>query len=119
MPSTTITHRSRVIVLAVVMAVAAVAVPLSALVYYTESRAAQQEEQRLGAIAERMMTRANHVMHESGMPLQTLDALDMAPCSNQHIAHMRLLTLNSRAVGEIGHFERGCWPAHPGASPNR
>ncbi len=103
----TITHRSRVIVLAIALAVAGVAVPLSALVFYSDARAGREAQERLDGIAARMVTRANHVLEESIKLLHTLDALDLLPCSPRHIGHLRSLTLNARAVGEIGHFENG------------
>ena len=103
----TIAHRSRVIVLAVALAVAGVAVPLSALVFYSDARAGREEQERLDGIAARMVTRASHVLKESVELLHTLDALDIVPCSPRHIGHMRSLTLNARSVGEIGHFENG------------
>lgn len=103
----TIAHRSRVILLAVALAVGGVAVPLSALVFYSDARAGREEQERLDGIASRMAGRAHHVIKESVSLLHTLDALDLVPCSPRHIGHLRTLTLHARAVGEIGHFANG------------
>ncbi|MDQ7970826.1 MAG: EAL domain-containing protein [Oxalicibacterium faecigallinarum] len=100
-------NRSRVIILATVLALIGIAIPLSATVYLSWVRANQVEEDRLMFFAQRALERAHISFRDASLTLKQLDHASFAPCSPEHIRQMRVATITTRSVDDIGYFEDG------------
>lgn len=100
-------HRRRVIVTAILFAILGGVLPMAAMYYVSWTRAVHKEQKQLKIIAERVLVRARMSFQQATEVLKTLDQLNVRPCSPVHIEQMRTLTINTRAVEEIGYFEDG------------
>jgi len=100
-------NRSRVIILATLLALIGIAIPLSATVYLSWLRANQFEENRLNFYAKRALERAHISLREASSTLKQLDVESFSPCSPEHVRQMRIATLTTRSVDDIGYFEDG------------
>lgn len=100
-------RRSRVIAVAVLLGVLGAAMPIAAVLYVSWELAIDAEQDRLSTFANRAITRANRSFDEITTALRAIKASDAKPCSPEHIADMRRLTMNTPAVEEIGYFDRG------------
>jgi|SRR5450830_27619 len=99
--------RSRIIFVSIVFAGIAVLASVSSMLYLSHMRASDEEQARLTLFAQRGLMRAQTTFNDIRSILFTLDTLSIQPCSIEHIAVMRRLTANTRAVDEIGYFEDG------------
>jgi sensor c-di-GMP phosphodiesterase-like protein len=84
---------------------AAVVLSVAATVYGSWLLAVRDEEDKLARYAERAIIRADSSLHDVDEALSQIAAFDAAPCSTEHIARMRQLTINSQTIREIGYFE--------------
>lgn len=100
-------HRKRVIVTAILFAILGGALPMAAMYYVSWTRAIHKEQTQLKIIAERVLVRARTSFQQASEVLRTLDRMELKPCSPAHIQKMRTLTINTRAVDEVGYFEDG------------
>ncbi len=100
-------NRSRLIAIAILVAIAAVALTTTATLYASRVLAVRDEQDRLTARAENAATRADMALHDTEDALRGIAAFAAAPCSPEHIARMRQITINNRTIREIGYFENG------------
>ena len=100
-------NRSRVIILAVILALIGIAIPLSATVYLSWVRAVQFEQNHLTFFAQRALERAHISLRDASNTLKQLDHESFLPCSPDHIRQMRVATMTTRSVDDIGYFEDG------------
>jgi sensor c-di-GMP phosphodiesterase-like protein len=100
-------RRSRIIAVAVLLALIGAVVPIATALYVASRLAVKAEQDRLTLFAERAITRANLSYAEAKDTLQTVNAWGFEPCSPAHIAQLRALTMNTRSVEEIGYFKNG------------
>jgi sensor c-di-GMP phosphodiesterase-like protein len=98
-------RRSRIVIIAVLLAVVGAIVPIAAMLYVAWALAVKAEQDRLASVADQAITRANLSYADAKKALQFINASNSEPCSAGHIAEMRALTMNTRAVEEIGYFE--------------
>ena len=99
--------RSRIIVVTGLATVLCATLPLASMLYFSWKRAVSEEQARLAVYAQRAILRSNISLDEIRSALHALEPLTMRPCSEQHIARMRQLTVNTRSIEEIGYFEQG------------
>lgn len=99
--------RSRAIIIATVLVIVSIAAPLGSMMYLAWTRAVNEEQARLELFARRAIQRANISLREIRSALYAVEPLNLLPCSPDHIARMRRLTVNTRTVDEIGYFENG------------
>lgn len=100
-------HRKRVIVTAILFAILGGVLPMAAMYYVSWTRAVHKEQKELKIIADRVLVRAKMSFQQTAEVLQVLNQTEFNPCSPAHIARMRTLTINTRAVDEIGYFKDG------------
>ncbi|MBR0801718.1 EAL domain-containing protein [Bradyrhizobium jicamae] len=100
-------RRSRIIAIAILLAAFGAAMPIAAVLYVSWNLAVGAEQERLSTFANRAITRANRSLGEISGALRAMTAFRGGPCSTDHIAEMRRLTMNTSTVEEIGYFENG------------
>ena len=100
-------RRSRIIALSVFLAIAGAILPLAAMTYVSWKVATAKELTLLKSNGERALARAEETFAEAHNALTTAEASTVARCSPEHIALMRILTVNADAVEEIGYFNDG------------
>ncbi|MDX3926645.1 MAG: EAL domain-containing protein [Shinella sp.] len=98
-------RRLRIIVAAVALALVEAIIPIAVMLYFSWTLAVKNEQNRLALFADRAITRANISFSEAANTLRIIAASKFQPCSADHIAQMRILTINSPVVEEIGYFE--------------
>ncbi|UVK41039.1 EAL domain-containing protein [Mesorhizobium sp. AR10] len=99
--------RSRIIVIAVVLALLGAMVPIAAMLHFSWVLAVQQEHDRLQLFASRVIARADISLNDATGALRQVDQFTGIRCSADHIARMRQLTINTRSIEEMGYFEDG------------
>ncbi|WP_050478287.1 EAL domain-containing protein [Herbaspirillum rhizosphaerae] len=99
--------RSRIIVVTGLATILCATLPLASMLYFSWKRAVSEEQARLAVYAQRAILRSNISLDEIRSALHALEPLTMQPCSEQHIARMRQLTVNTRSIEEVGYFEQG------------
>ena len=99
--------RLRVVILGIVAALVAAVVPIAAMVYATWDRAVAVEQQRLHAIAERTLRRADIAYEEALAALKSAEASAMPPCGSAHIKRMQTLVMTTPSIDQMGYFEAG------------
>lgn len=100
-------RRARIIVMAILLGVFGAAAPIATVLHLSWNLALKSEQERLATFADRAITRASRSLSEIGRALQTIVEFQGEPCSRDHIAEMRRLTMNMPTVDEIGYFENG------------
>ena len=98
-------RRSRIVIVAVALAIIGAILPIAGMLYVSWSFAVSSEQDRLALFADRAITRTNISLTEARDVLHAMSGSDLKPCSPEHIARMRTLTLDTPSVGEIGCFE--------------
>jgi sensor c-di-GMP phosphodiesterase-like protein len=98
-------RRSRIVIVAIALAIIGAILPIAGMLYISWSFAVSAEQDRLALFAGHTIARANISLAQARDALQSISSSDLKPCSPEHIARMRTLTLDSPSVGEIGYFE--------------
>ncbi|PDQ22172.1 hypothetical protein CN311_05135 [Mesorhizobium sanjuanii] len=99
--------RPRIIVTAVVLALLGAIVPIVAMFHFSWVLAVQEEHDRLALFANLAIARADISLRDATDALREIDRFASDRCSDGHIARMRQLTINTRAIEEMGYFENG------------
>ena len=100
-------HPRSVIFVAVGLGLLGTAVPIAGAVYLSWQAAVADDTERLSQLADQAIDRTVFMFNQATQVLRTISASGYIPCSSDHIAEMRRLTMNARAVDEIGYFEAG------------
>jgi sensor c-di-GMP phosphodiesterase-like protein len=100
-------QRSKVIGIGIFMAVMGSVLPIALMAYLSWQTALEHEQFRLKTFAERVVERADLSFLQATNALQSFTALQVAPCSSEHIEMMRRATVNTRSVEEVSYFENG------------
>src|SRR5437899_7289204 len=100
-------HPRSVIFVAVGLGLIGTAVPMAGAVYLSWQAAVADDTERLSQLADQAIDRTVFMFNQATQVLRTISASGYIPCSSDHIAEMRRLTMNARAVDEIGYFEAG------------
>lgn len=98
-------QKSKVVLLGVALAIVGVIVPITLMIWLSWQSALHAEQQRLQGFAQQAIDRANMTINQARHTLTALSPLTLHPCSPEHIARMRNLSMSSRAVAEIGYYE--------------
>ena len=98
-------RRSRIVIVAIALAVIGAILPIAGTLYISRSLAVRAEQDRLALFAGNTIARANISLSQARDALHAMAATNLKPCSPEHIALMRTLTLDTPSVGEIGYFE--------------
>jgi sensor c-di-GMP phosphodiesterase-like protein len=99
--------RSRIVVLAVALALLGAVIPIGAAWYFSWRFAVQAQQDGLAVFAGQTIARANATFSEATAALRSIAASPFEPCSHDHIAAMRKLTMDTRAINEVGFFQNG------------
>lgn len=100
-------RRSRIIALSVVLATIGALAPLALMGYASWKLAIDKELKVLDRTGEDAIARAQFTFTDARKALVDIEASDVARCSPAHIALMRMLTINTSSVEEIGYFDNG------------
>lgn len=97
-------NRLWIIVLSGMLLIFGAVAPVAVMSYLSWNEALHNEQQRLKRVAGIMMARTNEAVDESMAVLRAMNQSQATPCSTEHIALMRSLTLSNNAVQQIGYF---------------
>ncbi|HEV7319491.1 MAG TPA: EAL domain-containing protein [Ensifer sp.] len=100
-------ERSRIVVIASILAALGAILPMLAAYYLSWSIAVRGEQMRLARLADYAIMRADAALDEATHALKTADRFDVPPCMASHISAMRALVVNTTAIEDIGYFENG------------
>ncbi|PUA17814.1 EAL domain-containing protein [Glaciimonas sp. PCH181] len=100
-------HRIWVIILATLAALIGAVGPIALTLHLSLTRATSVEEQRLQYFAQRALERTNMTFRGANAALNKFDYMNVALCSEEHIRQMRMVTVTSRNVDDIGYVENG------------
>ncbi|MFN6986346.1 MAG: CSS-motif domain-containing protein, partial [Rhizobium oryzihabitans] len=89
------------------LAIVGAALPIAAMAWTSWRVAIQKELYILDLVAERSLVRAGNTFREAKGALEAIEAAHLPACSDQHIAQMRIGTINVPSIAEIGYFENG------------
>lgn len=98
-------RRWRVIAVGIVLALLGAALPIAAMAWTSWRVAVQKELDILDLVAQRALARAGNTFKEAQGALEAIEAAHLPACSDQHIAQMRIVTINVPSIEEIGYFE--------------
>ncbi len=123
MKTTTITgeaclERSRIVVIAGILAALGAILPMLAAYYLSWSIAVRNEQAQLARLADSAVMRADSALKEATRALKTANRFGMPACAEAHVSAMRSLVVNTAAIEDIGYFENGLlrctsWGAPP------
>jgi len=100
-------RRSRIIVVSILLGVLGAAIPLAVMAYTSWVISVQKSQDRLELFANQAIQRAAGTFSDVRDALATIEAEALTPCSDEHIRRMRMLTVNTPSIEEIGFFENG------------
>jgi sensor c-di-GMP phosphodiesterase-like protein len=100
-------RRSRVIAAAVFLGLLGAIVPIVAMVYISWVITVEKQQNNLERLAEQTIRRASRTFEDARAALDSLAYPRLVPCSEQHIARMRVIAFNTPSVKEVGYFENG------------
>ncbi|WP_284076723.1 EAL domain-containing protein [Herbaspirillum aquaticum] len=100
-------NKSKVVVLTIIATIVAATVPVIGMLWLSRQAVIQSEHERLARYAESVVDRAEATFQNSQRALRSLSPLLLLPCSDEHIAQMRLIAVNSGAIEEMGYYESG------------
>ncbi|MGU3492415.1 EAL domain-containing protein [Xanthobacteraceae bacterium A53D] len=98
-------RRSRIIIIAVLLAVIGAIMPIAAVLYASWSLALKTEQKQLQLFASRALSRADITFEEARRVLLASATTRAPPCSPEHLEQMRRLTFAARGIQEIGYFQ--------------
>ncbi|MDE1158479.1 MAG: EAL domain-containing protein [Neorhizobium sp.] len=100
-------RRSRVIATAVLLGLFGAAIPLVAVSWVSWHLALRHEQAKLQDVATLILRRTERTFGDAKLALDSLTYPPMPPCSQKHIARMRVIAFNTPSVSEVGYFENG------------
>ncbi|MDN3919363.1 EAL domain-containing protein [Roseateles violae] len=98
-------RRIRIVALGIMLAIGSTLLARLVLLYASWQIALQGEMEVLTQTAGHLLRRASRSVEASEAALREIDVAGFTPCSSEHIARMRLLTMNVRTIEEIGYFD--------------
>ncbi|KQT01631.1 hypothetical protein ASG42_26840 [Rhizobium sp. Leaf391] len=100
-------RRLRIIVTGMAAAVVGAAIPIAVMGWLSWQMAQERQVTVLDAITRRVLNRAELTFAEAYYAMDLVQKERLTPCSLEHIARMRVVTVNILSVEEIGYFENG------------
>jgi sensor c-di-GMP phosphodiesterase-like protein len=97
-------QRTRIIAGAILLALTATALPLTAMFYLSKRRAVETEQRHLTDYGNWTIMRADITLREASQALHDIEAAGFHDCSPAHINAMRLAAIDSRAFNEMGFY---------------
>jgi sensor c-di-GMP phosphodiesterase-like protein len=99
-------NRSRIVAVAILIAILGTILPLIAMFYFSWLLARNDELDKMHLFAHQAISRAHRAIQDSSSVLKAISKFhDATPCSEAHIDEMRHYSLNTRSIDEIGYFE--------------
>jgi sensor c-di-GMP phosphodiesterase-like protein len=99
-------NRLRTMIISCMLIALGVVLPVVFMSYISWLQAINSEQQRLATYAQIMVARAQVSIDETRHALHVLNMTQLTPCSDEHLALMRQLTVSSAAVEEIGYYDK-------------
>ena len=99
-----ISRRRQIVLIASLLGFVGAVVPIAAMSWLSYRLSRQQEATLLGVIAETALDKASRTFVSARETLDAVEQSAFTPCSYEHIALMRDMTINSPHVEEIGYF---------------
>ncbi|WP_288407297.1 EAL domain-containing protein [uncultured Herbaspirillum sp.] len=100
-------NKSKVVALALVATVVAAIAPVVGMLWLSRQAVSQAEHERLARYAQTVVERAESTFQATQRSLKSLSPLLLHPCSDEHIAQMRMIAVYSNAIEEMGYYEYG------------
>lgn len=100
-------NKSKVVVLTIIATIVAATAPVTGMLWLSRQAVIQSEHERLTRYAQTVVERAETTFQSTQLSLKALSPLLLHPCSDEHIVQMRLITVNSAAIEEMGYYENG------------
>ncbi|MDH7795420.1 MULTISPECIES: EAL domain-containing protein [unclassified Beijerinckia] len=100
-------RRFRIIAAAILLGLLGAIIPIATMAYTSWAIALGKEQDALNLLADRAIQRAAETFKDAKLALESIEAAALPPCSDAHIMRMRMITLNTEPVEEIGYFENG------------
>ncbi|KKB13691.1 signal peptide protein [Devosia geojensis] len=97
-------RRSRIVAAGMALGLLGAAIPIIAMAWMSWTIALQKEQDALALFAERALARAQATFEDARSALTAIAATPFEPCSPQHVARMRTLTIDTLSVEEMGYF---------------
>ncbi len=102
-----VNNKNKVVVLTVIATIVAATVPVIGMLWLSRQAVIDSEIERLTRYAESVVDRAEATFQNTQRALKSMSPLLLFPCSDEHIAQMRLIAVNSGAIEEMGYYEYG------------
>ncbi|MCI1003480.1 EAL domain-containing protein [Herbaspirillum sp. C7C8] len=100
-------NKNKVVLLTIIATVVAATVPVIGMLWLSRQAVIQSEHERLTRYAETVVERAEATFQNAQRSLKSLSPLLLFPCSDEHIAQMRLIAVHSGTIEEMGYYEYG------------
>ncbi|MDY7577673.1 EAL domain-containing protein [Herbaspirillum sp. RTI4] len=99
--------KKRVILFAIVITLLCAPLPLAATFYLSWIRTLDGEQAELQELGHQVLQRTRQSFAVASGTLRAFDEWQGDPCSPDHITQMRVATVNTHSIVEIGYFENG------------
>lgn len=100
-------NRASTIAATVLLGLLGALLPIATVVYFTWDRATDLEQIRLQDTAARTLLRADRAYQGALAALRQLNQSTLAPCTPEHLALMRSMTMSTRSAEQVGFFDQG------------
>ncbi|KAB2722392.1 EAL domain-containing protein [Brucella intermedia] len=100
----TLLRRKRIIAIAGLLGMVGAAVPIVTLGWLSSHIAERKEHDVLKMLGSTALENASRAFQAARSALETVQSSTLSPCSDEHIALMRDITINSPTIVEIGYF---------------
>lgn len=100
-------NRKQVIILATLLALVGVAGPLAVTFFVSWNFAVSAEDERLQLFSQLALDRSTMTFISAAKALHKFEHLSVKPCSEEHIRQMRLVTVTTQNIEDIGYIENG------------
>ena len=111
-------HRTRVIIIATLLALIGAIGPVALTFHLSLTRAVNIEEKRLQSFSQRALDRTRFTFSGASAALHQFEHLRVTPCSEAHILQMRKLTITTRSIADIGYVDNGVLKCTAGGITN-
>ena len=100
-------NRKQVMIFATLLALAGVAGALALTFFVSWNLAVSAEEERLQLFSQLALDRSTMTFTSAAKALHKFEHLSVKPCSEDHIRHMRLVTVTTQNIEDIGYIQNG------------
>lgn len=100
-------RRFRIVAAAVFLGLLGAIIPIAAMAYISWTIAVAKEQDILKSLANQAIERAADTFKDAKQAFDEIEAAALPPCSDAHIQRMRVITIETSSVEEIGYFSDG------------